>query len=511
MGTAGQTTKTITMTGAAKFFRVSDNANPEYEKAKAFLGLSYSDHAVFPPDTMGAVGRDHFIEFLNGTIAAFSKTRANELASECERLAAPNEIALSGVFFGLPGHNLRDPRILYDHHSDFWVATALDTTDMRLVFAVRDATSGGAVLDRSRWLFGNYPLGAGAWDFDTLGLDDNGIYVCIVNRMGQYPHQNSNYLIIGLKKPEIYNGTAFPATKLVTTDLPPGVKQWLRIQPAVNFDPVAGDGAAWFLAKSGSTTSPYRGGAVYYRRMKWASNTSLEWTDASWGEVAANSNSNYRTYSDLDDAEAGEMGTIHAPQAPQTGGNDNDKVLLTGVFGVGSDLTMAVIRDGVLWTCQPVGLDADGVFEGDDSVSRVGIQWLRLPIVNGLLTYGRHGRIWDTSGTHPYWYYFPSVMVNCRGDAVVGFYGSKETAHISAFFSWINAGSSSAAPPVMLKPGEGYYWDGDPAFRWGDYSYTCLDPTDSLTFWTVQEYAQCINAPPLGRWGTVIGQIRRKP
>lgn len=36
---------------------------------------------------MGAVGRDHYIEFLNGTIAMFAKTKGNE-TNECERLAA---------------------------------------------------------------------------------------------------------------------------------------------------------------------------------------------------------------------------------------------------------------------------------------------------------------------------------------------------------------------------------------------------------------------------------------
>ncbi len=44
--------------------------------------------------------------------------------------------------------------------------------------------------------------------------------------------------------------------------------------------------------------------------------------------------------------------------------------------------------------------------------------------------------------------------------------------------------------------------------RWGDYSATCVDPSNDKTFWTLQEYA----APDVGpsasddRWGTWWGK-----
>src|SRR5882672_6866908 len=35
---------------------------------------------------------------------------------------------------------------------------------------------------------------------------------------------------------------------------------------------------------------------------------------------------------------------------------------------------------------------------------------------------------------------------------------------------------------------------GNPINRWGDYSYTCLDPDDDMTMWTIQEFCQAENS-----------------
>jgi len=35
---------------------------------------------------------------------------------------------------------------------------------------------------------------------------------------------------------------------------------------------------------------------------------------------------------------------------------------------------------------------------------------------------------------------------------------------------------------------------GNPISRWGDYSYTCLDPDDDMTMWTIQEFCQAANS-----------------
>ncbi|HQU13735.1 MAG TPA: hypothetical protein PKV70_05760, partial [Thermodesulfobacteriota bacterium] len=45
-----------------------------------------------------------------------------------------------------------------------------------------------------------------------------------------------------------------------------------------------------------------------------------------------------------------------------------------------------------------------------------------------------------------------------------------------------------------------------PSNRWGDYSATVVDPTDNVTFWTVQEYA-AIPISGISQWGTWWGKF----
>jgi hypothetical protein len=57
----------------------------------------------------------------------------------------------------------------------------------------------------------------------------------------------------------------------------------------------------------------------------------------------------------------------------------------------------------------------------------------------------------------------------------------------------------------LIKAGDDTYEDSNR--RWGDYSNTSLDPTDSLTIWTIQEYAEPHSGANHIVWGTRIAPI----
>jgi hypothetical protein len=84
---------------------------------------------------------------------------------------------------------------------------------------------------------------------------------------------------------------------------------------------------------------------------------------------------------------------------------------------------MATIRNGFLWTCQTVGLSGtNGTYVGEASgtnVDRSAIQWFKLQINpdGSGLSMNDHGRVHDSAGTNAWWYYFPSLAVNCPGDS----------------------------------------------------------------------------------------------
>src|SRR5439155_10979508 len=115
------------------------------------------------------------------------------------------------------------------------------------------------------------------------------------------------------------------------------------------------------------------------------------------------------------------------------------------------------------------------------------------------------------AGVH---HFFPSITANSANDALIGFSRSDAT----RFDEPVKAGRfATDAPgtmmlPRVLKAGEGCYVKtfGKMLNRWGDYSATSIDPTDDLTFWTVQEYAATPSpatscADGSGRWGTWWG------
>ena len=170
------------------------------------------------------------------------------------------------------------------------------------------------------------------------------------------------------------------------------------------------------------------------------------------------------------------------PEAPALGsGTDLDTV--------GHRLMNAVYRDGSIWTAHCV--NASG---------RAGARWYEVDV--GSLSLVQNGLVADGS----VYYFFPSIMVNSRGDAVMGFTGSDATRYAAAYYT----GRSSTDPagemaaPVLLKAGTAAQNNIDDygRNRWGDYSLCSLDPNDELTMWTVQEYGHSTNV-----WGTWIGAL----
>jgi len=123
---------------------------------------------------------------------------------------------------------------------------------------------------------------------------------------------------------------------------------------------------------------------------------------------------------------------------------------------------------------------------------------------NASLSLADHSRIFDSSPSdNPWYYYFPSIMVNRAGEMVAGFSGSTATNYMSALYSWRLSNGVNNTPTVYQA---GTYLTSS---RAGDYSATTLDPTDDCTFWTVQQYGNNFNG--IVSWGTAIVRVRPNP
>lgn len=481
-----------------------------YETNATFSGLSYDDTLSDPPDTMAAAGPSHLVELLNGlvsesqSVAVFAKTNGAKL----EEISTDLFFA-KAEFFGTNynGSVFNDQRILYNEQAGRWVAVTIHargSCDVILAVSTNDSPCG-----LTNWTKYRLPMSSSGFDSDyaTLGLDANGIYLTVLKRSNS--GTNAFQRVMAIKKPEIYQGVYLTNSALFlsnrfdldtnASDIKPRT-----IQPAVNFDALATNAPAWLVAKGPpQLTSNYLGGAVLYRRIVW-DGLFARLVDTNWVAVDAGSVEPYRDYFDTD-GPGGDSSTQFGIIVPQAGGT-NRITLAT----VASRLMNAVVRNGCLYTCQHVGLSGtNGVYSGDASgtnVDRSAVQWLKLQIrSSGLaLTYFRHGRIYDSAPSTPWYYYFPSVAVNCASDMVFGFSGSATNHYIGAFFAWRPAASAVEDPPFLFQPGT-VHW---PSYRWGDYSATFIDPLDAGLIWAVQQYATTGSEGDV--WGTSITKIRRK-
>ncbi len=162
-------------------------------------------------------------------------------------------------------------------------------------------------------------------------------------------------------------------------------------------------------------------------------------------------------------------------------------------------LQNVVLRNGRLWTTHSGGLPNGG------PVDRTAVFWYQINPASAASPIDQSGVVENGPGTH---YFFPSIAANANNDAALGFSYSDAFQYVEAAYtgreSTDTLGTMGAV--TTCKAGESDYskYFSGTRNRWGDYSATVVDPTDDLTFWTLQEYAATKVGSGLdsGRWGT---------
>jgi hypothetical protein len=105
-------------------------------------------------------------------------------------------------------------------------------------------------------------------------------------------------------------------------------------------------------------------------------------------------------------------------------------------------------------------------------------------------------------------HYFPSITANSANDALVGFSRSNTGRYVEGVYAGrLGTDPSGTMRPIaVLKAGLDSYekkFSGT-RIRWGDYSASVVDPSDDISFWSIQEYAALDvgPGPDDDRWGT---------
>lgn len=421
-----------------------------------------------PPDTSGAVGHSEIVSPLNDYLYFFDR--------EGKWLT---HLKLNNFWNSMEGVSVSafDPRILYDRKHKRWVMIAVaesHSTDSQLLIAVSDNENPrkpwrgttiklSSLPDHQYWL-----------DFPQLGLSDDKI---IVTGVGFSLSLNADD---DWTNPDFHNGVkayclAFDKAKFYDAQSPmvcycnvPTLDEQSWLAPSVS---QTGDEKDAYLVQTGT-------GVLKLYRLS--------------GPIGAIQHEDLGSVQRPSDVSAwnGNAGvTNFLPQK-----NTTVKV------NAGDDRVQnLVFQNGKLWCVHTIFLPQGS------SPTKSYAQWWRFNTDGSDVTLGRL----DTRANSEYLAY-PSIAVNDQDDAMIGMSAFSSSIFPSAAYATKKASAASFSAPRIYKAGWNWYEVYDSANpkrnRWGDYSATCVDPTDGSTFWTVQEFSR---SDSFGSWwGTHWAKVK---
>jgi len=441
-----------------------------------FLGGQFSEVLLFPPDSMGALGPSQFIMSINGLIRTFNKTTG--LADGILNID-------TDTFFGSARGNgfTSDPRIRYDRLSGRWFIIMINVPPSQDNNRIMVAFSNSGVIAASTvWTFFYFQAGVGTfYDYPTLGIDKNALYIGGVT----FSNTDTGKVFV-INKASIFGpGTIIGTEFDFIIDPVTGVGPYCP-QGVDNFDPTAASG--YFIGVDNATF-----GTLVLRRINSPGSTSPTIS----GNIILSVPS-----------------TQFPINVPHLGNNHG-----TGGYldGIDDRLMMAVIRKNQLWTTHNIGVDNTGVSSNKTAQTRNGSRWYQIDVTTSTPVLKQSGTLFMPSVSNTFdqrSYWMPSVMVSGQGHMGLGCSqaGSQEYINAAAAGRLVSdsLGVTQAATQLTLA-NTAYNPAQDPGGqnsvrRWGDFSFTSLDPCDDMTLWTIQEYCNAANS-----WGVRVVKLLAPP
>ncbi|NOT32646.1 MAG: T9SS type A sorting domain-containing protein [Candidatus Eisenbacteria bacterium] len=427
----------------------------------------------FPPDVMGAVGPSQFVTFVNGRLVTFNKSTG--VADGV--LNTDTDVFFSSV---LAGSSTSDPRIRYDRLSARWILVIISVSvPNRILIAVSDAASAGVITPSTVFTRFFIPIASTPptisntclADYPTLGVDAGALYIGTNNFCGASLTFNSTDGYVVRKSSVLGAGpivvTAFRGLVATAGSSGPYTPQGVD-----NLDPAATEG--YFIGVDNLTF-----GTLMFRRVSNPAGTPT---------ISGNLSITVPTT----------RSPILVPHLGNSGGNPGR------LDALDDRLFAAHLRNGRLWTAHNFGVTNTGATSG--TATRNASRWyeLNVPVGSGTPTLVQSGTVFTASGsnsTDQRHYWIPSIMVSGQGHAAMGFSvaGTNERANAATVGRLAGDAPGTMQTPVLFTSSTTPYNPpsdpgGSGGRRWGDYSYTSLDPLDDQTMWTTQEFCDASNS-----------------
>ena len=441
----------------------------------SFLAATSAETNAFPPDTMGAAGPSQFLVGVNGRIRTFAK--ATGVADGV--LDSSLDTFFDSVRNAQP---TAYPRVRYDRLAARWIVTVMNANltpaSNRVLIAV---SSSGTITGATTWTYYFFqhdldsPTGdTGMFlDYATLGVDANGLTIGgnVFDSTGAY--QGTSVHVV--RRSRVVSG---PGGDLVTGGDVVAFRN-LTGSPtdAGPYTPQAADN----LADAAPTVTWIAGvdnasfGTLMLRKVTYAS-------AGAWPPSGISAN--------ISLAVPSTSIPISVPHQGNLGGAGGQ------LDALDDRLMGATLRDGSVWTAHNIAVTSGGV--GNPTGNRDGTRWYEIDVSGGAPALAQSGTLFDPAAVSPRFYWMPSIMVSGQGHAALGTSASGATQRINAATVGRLAGDSPGtlqAPLLYTSSSTSYNPAADPGppRRWGDYSYTSLDPNDDMTMWTIQEYCSDVD------------------
>jgi hypothetical protein len=406
------------------------------------------------PDAAGAVGPRHAVALDDRAFVAAEKATGKVVKDLTQ-----HEFWLSVQPVNTLDLHANDPRILFDPLSERWIAWVQGIDPMHGYLAVSGTSDPTGVWKGVKFPIPPHNYGAKA------GLDKNGFYLTVHNGNNDTHKAHTCYAIpkadlIAPNGPNLSQMQVFPDLEVESF-------------PAMDLNPNKAPGAPQVLLNKEFGNA---GGKLYMYKITW------EGPKASISDVQTISLS--KTYATPNAAV--EEGKAIQP-APGLKLRADEPRRTDCVFAHGGSVFGC---NGAKHTLQ----------------TRPGILWYEVRVNDGALL--QEGLVDDPTCD----YLNPSLAVDRDGNIGLGCTRTSEKEFPSVYVMMHAADdpAGSMGAPVLAVPGTTYYrLKAPPRFGlgWGNYSTTCVDPSDPTLLWTCQEYA---NSTLDDQWCTAWVAFRRK-
>lgn len=390
-------------------------------------------NGVYPPDTDGDVGPDHYFQMINLSFAIYDK-QGNLLYGPVD-----NSTLWQGFIGPWTGTNDGDPIVLYDELADRWMASqfAINTSNGTYWQLVAVSATPDPLGSYHRYAFQMPAFN----DYPKLAVWPDAYYATF-NMFGSYTRVG----VAAFERDSMLAGA--PNARMVYFNQPNGTFSML---------PSDFDG-----------TPPPAGAPCYFTHLRTFSSQNLEVYefDVDWANT---SNSTFTQVATLSPASFNP--NLNGVPQPNTGTRLDDLGMMMmyrlQYRNFGSYQTLV--------TNHTVNVGSN----------RTGIRWYELRKEDANWYIYQQGTYAPADGEYRW---MGSIAMNGNGDIALGFSLASTNTYPSIYYVGRRADATLGEmnlPEIKIIGGTGSQSGID---RWGDYSCLSVDPDDDTTFWFTTEY-----------------------